>query len=77
MGLDDRTVDKKQAVLVLAGQRIKERLSYIAPCPKGVAIIDSRAWATAFRKIAPRRTGAQNIKNTVKNPAVVNLFGPR
>ncbi len=50
-------------------QRPEQALPHPLPGP---AVADCRIWPAAFRKVAPRRAGAQDLKDPADHPPVVH-----
>src|ERR1700704_3579200 len=71
MGFDDGAVDQIQTVARFRSKGIKNPFPDAASRPTVEAIVGCRVRPIAFRQIAPRHPGAQNVKYRVQDSSIV------
>ena len=72
MGTDDGGVDQRHGMRGLGGQSLEDLDPDTGTGPAVEAIVDRRIGPVAFGQIAPWRTSAQHVEDTVDDAAVVN-----
>ena len=65
-------VDHLDVAIEGLGNRVHDAIPHTRLAPADEAVVTGDIGAIAFRKIAPRRTGAQHPEDAVQNPPVVN-----
>ncbi len=76
VGAHHRGVEEMKRSRRARRQRLEQALPHPLPGPAIVAVADCRMRPVAFRKVAPRRAGAQDVKDPADRPFRIRQIVP-